>query len=216
MRFSGQISDFALGSGLIQRTRLTALYSRSTGDTHLRLLPHTPSRANQRLASLWTSRGAPQQCTCLLGVEFPLSGPQVWTFTSCSLLMPDTLPLRGLGPGFTLDAAAPPTPASSAASRVACTVRMRDCLIDVLVRRLRVAQSAHRVLPAAGEHGWMCRTALRQIRSVGRSAQRHKGGRPRGRKDSRGAECAAGRIPPTTDPSSRALPQVARRVIRRN
>ena len=118
MRFSGQISDFALGSGLIQRTRLTALYSRSTGDTHLRLLPHTPSRANQRLASLWTSRGAPQQCTCLLGVEFPLSGPQVWTFTSCSLLMPDTLLLRGLWPGFTLDAAAPPTPASTAACLV--------------------------------------------------------------------------------------------------
>ena len=91
MRFSGQISDFAIRSWLIHRTRLTALHFRSTGDTHLQLLPHTPSRADQRFASLWPSRGAPQQRTCLIGVEFPLPGPQVWTFTSCSLLMPDTL-----------------------------------------------------------------------------------------------------------------------------
>ena len=41
-----------------------------------------------------------------------------------------------------------------------------------------------------------------QIRSVGRSAQRYQGGRPRGRKDSRGDECAAGwisRSPGTCD-----------------
>ena len=100
MRFSGQISDFAIRSWLIHRTRLTALHFRSTGDTHLQLLPHTPSRADQRFASLWPSRGAPQQRTCLIGVEFPLPGPQVWTFTSCSLLMPDTLP-RPAGSSFT-------------------------------------------------------------------------------------------------------------------
>ena len=99
MRFSGQISDFAIRSWLIHRTRLTALHFRSTGDTHLRLLPHTPSRADQRFTSLWPSRGAPQQRTCLIGVEFPLPGPQVWTFTSCSLLMPDTL-LRPAGSPF--------------------------------------------------------------------------------------------------------------------
>ena len=126
------------------------------------------------------------------------------------------VPLRGRWPGFLLDAAAQPTPASTATSKVACTVGMRDCLIDVFVLPLRVAQSSYHVLPEAGEPGWMCPTALRQIRSVGRSAQRLNGGRPRGRKDSRGAERAAGRIPPTTDPSSRALPQVAHRVIRRN
>jgi hypothetical protein len=101
MRFSGQISDFAIRSWLIHRTRLTALHFRSTGDTHLRLLPHTPSRADQRFTSLWPSRGAPQQRTCLIGVEFPLPGPQVWTFTSCSLLMPDTL-LRRPGAGSPL------------------------------------------------------------------------------------------------------------------
>ena len=59
--------------------------------THLRLLPHSPSRASQRLASLWSSRGPPQHCTCLLGVGFPLPGPQVWICTSCLLNMPDTL-----------------------------------------------------------------------------------------------------------------------------
>ena len=58
--------------------------------THLRLLPHSPSRASQRLASLWSSRGPPQHCTCLLGVGFPLPGPQVWICTSCLLNMPDT------------------------------------------------------------------------------------------------------------------------------
>ena len=57
---------------------------------HLWLLLHTPSRAFQRLASLWLSRGIPPQCTCLFSVGFPLSGPQVWTCTSCSLFMPDT------------------------------------------------------------------------------------------------------------------------------
>lgn len=60
-----------------------------------------PSRADQRFTSLWPSRGAPQQRTCLIGVEFPLPGPQVWTFTSCSLLMPDTL-LRRPGAGSPL------------------------------------------------------------------------------------------------------------------
>ena len=59
--------------------------------THLRLLPHTPSRASQRSNSLWPSRGYPQQCTCLLSVGFPLSGPQVWTLTSYLLNMPVTL-----------------------------------------------------------------------------------------------------------------------------
>ncbi len=34
-----------------------------------------------------------------------------------------------------------------------------------------------------------------RIRPAGHSAQRHKGGRPRGRKDSRGAECPASLIP---------------------
>ena len=58
--------------------------------THLWLLPHIPSRASQRLASLWSSRGSPQQRTCLVGVGFPLPRPQVWTFTSCSLFMPST------------------------------------------------------------------------------------------------------------------------------
>jgi hypothetical protein len=47
------------------------------------------------LSSLWLSRGNPQQCTCLFSVGFPLSGPQVWTCTSCSLFTPDTpVPVR--------------------------------------------------------------------------------------------------------------------------
>jgi len=80
--------------------------------THLWLLPHTPSRAFQRLASLWLSHGNPQQCTCLFGVGFPLPRPQVWTFTSCLLIMPNTLPrIRAEALILLLDFAAADIPA---------------------------------------------------------------------------------------------------------
>jgi len=36
----------------------------------------------------WKGPGIPDQRPCLLGVGFPSSGPRVWTFTSCLLVMP--------------------------------------------------------------------------------------------------------------------------------
>lgn len=44
--------------------------------------------APRRLASLREGTGAPMPGPCLIGVGFPTSGPQVWTFTSCLLVMP--------------------------------------------------------------------------------------------------------------------------------
>ncbi len=93
MRLSEQISDFAVGSRLIQRTRLTALHFRSAGDKHLRLLPQHSPRGPTGVdfpppARPWFSTAVHLPSSVL---KFPLPGPQVWTFTSCSLLMPDTL-----------------------------------------------------------------------------------------------------------------------------
>ena len=60
-------------------------------DRHASMTSFRPPLAGlTTLASLRESRGAPQQSPCLLDVGFPLSGPRVWTFTSCSLIMPVT------------------------------------------------------------------------------------------------------------------------------
>jgi hypothetical protein len=49
---------------------------------HLSLPPDIPSRA-RRGAGPQRGLGAPGQRPCFFSVEFPPSGPRVWTFTSC-------------------------------------------------------------------------------------------------------------------------------------
>jgi hypothetical protein len=70
------------GGQLARRARLTSASLSLDTVAHLSLPPDVPSRARRGFRTR-QRLGAPRQRPCVFGVEFPPSGPRVWTFTSC-------------------------------------------------------------------------------------------------------------------------------------
>ena len=99
-----------LPAGSSPAVRLTALHSRSTGQRTYGFY-RTPPRGPFPGCLAGSSRGNPPQRTCLIGVGFPLPGPRVWTFTSCSI---DHAEHTGLGSYASQNRYAPPPGAPAA------------------------------------------------------------------------------------------------------